>query len=202
MRTIFAKNKFFEYLVIFVASFLIGLLAGKLAVPVSPTYAATDIIVNSATTSSTLKETATIEEYAFEDIAYPASYRSGLYMPTIGFSSSVSTASISGNTVAVPAYGVARIGNLLIGHNPGTFSAILGLNIGDIFYLDGQKYQIYDREILDVSDNMRFVGQETTSSLSNGSKGLVLMTCYGNMKTFKNGTTSAAQRFLVYAKAV
>ena len=207
MKAIFAKNKFLQYFGIFMVSFFTGILAGKFAVPVSPTYATADIAVNNTISrSESVEQTAQIEEYAFDNIAYPAKYRSGLYMPSIGFSSSVSTAAISGNTVQVPSYGVARIGNLLVGHNPGTFSAILGAHIGDVFYLDGQAYQIYNTEILTVSDNMRFVGQENTESLSNGSKGLVLMTCYGNMRDFtlKNGNVvrSAADRFLVYAKAV
>ena len=207
MKAIFAKNKFLQYFGIFMVSFFTGILAGKFAVPVSPTYATADIAVNNTISrSESVEQTAQIEEYAFDNIAYPAKYRSGLYMPSIGFSSSVSTAAISGNTVQVPSYGVARIGNLLVGHNPGTFSAILGAHIGDVFYLDGQAYQIYNTEILTVSDNMRFVGQENTESLSNGSKGLVLMTCYGNMRDFtlKNGSVvrSAADRFLVYAKAV
>lgn len=203
MKAIFAKNKFLQYLSIFMVSFFTGILAGKFAVPVSPTYATADIAVNNTISrNESVEQTAQIEEYAFDNIAYPAKYRSGLYMPSIGFSSSVSTAAISGNTVQVPSYGVARIGNLLVGHNPGTFSAILGAHIGDVFYLDGQAYQIYNTEILKVSDNMRFVGQENTESLSNGSKGLVLMTCYGEMTTFKNGVTSASHRYLVYAKAV
>ena len=205
----------FQYIMTFIASFLIGLFAAKFALPVAPTYATADIAVNE-TSNNLAEQKSAIEEYALGNIAAPVTstpnysanttssnvVSTGLYMPSIGFYSSVSTAAISGNTVQVPAYGVARTGNLLVGHNPGTFSAILNIHNGDVFYLDGQAYQVYNVQILNVSNNMRFVGQETTSSLSNGSKGLVLMTCYGEMKTFSNGITSASQRFIVYAKAV
>ena len=195
----------FQYIMAFIVSFLIGLFAAKFALPVAPTYATADIAVNE-TSNNLAEQKSAIEEYALDNIAAPAISSRGLSMPTIGFYSAVSTAAISGNTVQVPAYGVARTGNLLVGHNPGTFSAILGIHNGDVFYLDGQAYQVYNIQILTVSDNMRFVGEENTSSLSNGSKGLVLMTCYGNMRDFtlKNGSVvrSASQRFLVYAKAV
>lgn len=219
MKANFTKKPIFQYLLAFLISFMVGLFAGKLAIPVVPTYATEDLSLSESTSETNLEQKSAIEEYALSDIATLAistsahtsasasSYSSaipsyGLYMPSIGFYSAVSTAAVSGNTVQVPASGVARIANLLVGHNPGTFSAILGANVGDVFYLDGQAYQIYNAEVLKVSDNMRFVGKETTTTLSNGSKGLVLMTCYGEMKTFTNGVTSASHRYLIYAKAV
>lgn len=215
------KNPFIQYIITFIISFMVGIFAGKLAAPISQSYALGDVeLENTSKSYETITEKASTEKKEFSDLAYAnagSSYaysytasannnnsyaNSGLYMPSIGFYSNVSGAAVSGNAVQVPASGVAKYGNLLVGHNPGTFSAILGLNNGDIFYLYGQKYQVYSITIQNVSNDMRFVGQETTASLSNGSKGLVLMTCYGGMKTFSNGVTSASQRFLVYAQAV
>lgn len=221
MKINLKNNKLFNYLKIFVISFLVGIFAGKLAVPVNPSYAINDLSVNENTKAvSALEEKSAIEKPEAKEIASANTYtastysytssannnssyaNNGLYIPSLGFYSYVSNASVSGNTVAVPASGVAKYGNLLVSHNPGTFSAILGIHNGDTIYLYGQAYQVYYVGIQDVSNNMKFVGQETTNSLSNGSKGLVLMTCYGNMKTFTNGVTSASQRFLVYARAV
>jgi hypothetical protein len=221
MKINLKKNKVFDYLKVFAISFLIGIFAGKLAVPINPSYAINSISVNeNSETASTLEKEPSFEETEIKEIAsanaHTASASSyvtnannnssyannGLYIPNLGFYSYVSNANVSGNTIAVPASGVAKYGNLLIGHNPGTFSAILGIHANDIIYLYGQAYQVYYVGVQDVSDNMKFVGTETTSSLSDGSKGLVLMTCYGNMKTFANGVTSATQRFLVYARAI
>ncbi len=208
MKINLSKNEIFNYLKIFVISFIVGILAGKFAIPFNYTYATNDIVVNETSeTASVAEAKEAISEAAISDIAAysteTASYaNNGLYMPSIGFYSGVSTAAISGNTVQVPASGVAKTGSLLVGHNPGTFSAILNIHEGDVFYLYGQAYQVYATGVYNVSNNMKFVGQETTTSLSNGSKGLVLMTCYGSMKTFSNGVTSASQRFLVYAHAV
>lgn len=221
MKINLKKNKIFEYLKIFVVSFLVGIFAGKLAVPVSPTHAINDISVNeNSEVVSTKEEKSTVEKSEIKEIASANTYttsaniytasannnasyaNNGLSIPSLGFFSYVSSASVSGNTVNVPAYGVAKYGNLLVGHNPGTFSAILGVQNGTIIYLYGQAYEVYSVGIYNVSNNMKFVGSETTTSLSNGSKGLVLMTCYGEMKTFSNGVTSASQRFLVYARAV
>ncbi len=221
MKINLKNNKIIDYLKIFVISFLVGIFAGKLAIPVNPSYAINDLSVNensetasaleekSAVEKSEVKEIASANTYAASGYSYTASANNnssnafnGLYVPSLGFYSYVSGASVSGNTVAVPASGVAKYGSLLVGHNPGTFSAILGINNGDIIYLYGQAYEVYYTGIQNVSNNMKFVGQETTTSLSNGSKGLVLMTCYGEMKTFTNGVTSASQRFLVYARAV
>ena len=218
------KNSIFQYVATFVVSFIIGLLAAKIAIPVSQTYADTDLKLNEKEDNSALlieKETAEkreVKEIANANIStsYANSYttsannasyaNSGLYMPSIGFYSGVSTANVSNNTVQVPASGVAKIGSLLVGHNPGTFSAILNLKQNDVFYLYGQKYQVTAINIFTVSDDMSFVGKETTSSLSNGSKGLVLMTCYGQMRNFtlRNGSVvkSASHRFIVYAQAV
>ncbi|MBR3264054.1 sortase [Candidatus Saccharibacteria bacterium] len=223
----FIKSYAFTIIKVFVMSFIFGLLAGKLAVPVSPVSAANELKVEETTEVSTISEIEDVKKAELADFASAnsgsasaysySSYasnntasansvnayaNSGLYIPSLNFYSGVSSASVSGNTVAVPASGVAQMGSLLVGHNPGTFSAILGIKNGDIFYLYGQAYQVYSVGVYNVSDNMKFVGQETTSSLSNGSKGLVLMTCYGSMRTFTNGTTSASQRFLVYARAV
>ena len=221
MKINLKNNKAFEYLKIFVISFLVGIFAGKLAVPVNPSYAINDISVNeNSEIASAKEEKSTIEKseikeitpantYAASGNSYTASANNnasyannGLYIPSLGFYSYVSGASVSGNTVNVPASGVAKYGSLLVGHNPGTFSAILGIQNGTIIYLYGQAYEVYSVGIYNVSNNMKFVGSETTASLSNGSKGLVLMTCYGSMKTFTNGVTSASQRFLVYARAV
>ena len=215
------KNSLIQYIITFIISFMVGIFAGKLAAPISESYALSDTQINTVSNNpAIIAEKDIAEKKELNDLAYAnagSSYaktytasannssayaNSGLYMPSIGFYSNVSGAAVSGNTVQVPTYGVAKYGNLLVGHNPGTFSAILGLNNGDTFYLYGQKYQVYSITIQNVSNDMRFVGQETTASLSNGSKGLVLMTCYGGMRTFNNGVTSAAQRFLVYAKAV
>lgn len=218
------KKSLFSYLAAFFISFFVGLFAGKLAMPISATYATNDISVNEVSNANEAAERKNnIEEVVVSDLAsansytsYASSYTasansstanasytdSGLYIPTVGFYSNVTNASTSGNTVNVPASGVAKYGSLIVGHNPGTFSSILGMNNGDVFYLYGQAYQVYSIQILEVSNNMKFVGTETTASLSNGSKGLVLMTCYGSSKTFSNGTTSASHRFLVYAKAV
>ena len=204
------KKSLLRYIIIFVISFMVGIFAGKLAVPVSPTSAASDLSVNEAKSDdANIEQKASLEEAVFNDIANiettPSYYNNGLYMPSVGLYSGVATATVSNNTVQVPASGVAKIGSLLVGHNPGTFSAILGVNTGDIFYLYGQKYQVTGTSVLAVSDNMIFVGQETTTSLANKS-GLVLMTCYGSMRDFtlKNGSTyrSASHRFLVYAQAV
>ena len=210
------KQSIIRYISVFVISFAVGLFAGKLAVPVTSTQALSDLNVNATeSNTSVIEKKEGIAEVALDNIvnietstasaSNTSNTDNGLYMPSIGFYSGVSSASVSGGAIQVPASGVAKYGNLLVGHNPGTFSAILNTSIGDVFYLYGQKYQITSTSVLTVSDNMKFVGQETTSSLANKS-GLVLMTCYGEMRDFtlSNGSTyrSASQRYLVFAQAV
>lgn len=118
------------------------------------------------------------------------------YDLTIGgkIATNVVNVGMDGNTMAVPGYGAGYYSDygahLLVGHNPGSFSGLLGVAAGDIVEFRGVNYVVTGSRIYnhdpgvgnyDSNNQMNENGQMMYDSLySGGANGLNFMTCFGS----------------------
>jgi len=202
------KNTIFRYFGIIVVSFLVGLLAGKLAIPVSQTNALSDLVVNesSSENSAIIEKKEALSEATFDTISTQNTSTissNGLYIAKTGLSTSVTGIDISYDKV--PDYNVGQDGSLLVGHNPGIFSSLFNVTNGDIITLNGKNYRVslvatFDliskTKLKNASLGLTYTAGQLRSLSSNK---IVLMTCTG---TYSQEYGTYSSRLLVFADLV
>ena len=212
------KNTIFRYFGIIVVSFLVGLLAGKLAIPVSQTNALSDLVVNenSSENSAIIENKQALSEATFDAISTQNSSTTvnyantslstatapsnGLYIAKTGLSTSVTGIDISYDKV--PDYNVGQDGSLLVGHNPGIFSSLFNVTNGDIITLNGKNYRVSLVATFDLISKTKLKNSSLGLTYTAGqlrslsSNKIVLMTCTG---TYSQEYGTYSSRLLVFA---
>ena len=203
------KNTIFRYFGIIVVSFLVGLLAGKLAIPVSQTNALSDLVVNENSSENSaiiVEKKEALSEATFDTISTQNTSTissNGLYIAKTGLSTSVTGIDISYDKV--PDYNVGQDGSLLVGHNPGIFSSLFNVTNGDIITLNGKNYRVslvatFDliskTKLKNASLGLTYTAGQLRSLSSNK---IVLMTCTG---TYSQEYGTYSSRLLVFADLV
>jgi len=202
------KNTIFRYFGIIVVSFLVGLLAGKLAIPVSQTNALSDLVVNesSSENSAIIEKKEALSEATFDTISTQNTSTissNGLYIAKTGLSTSVTGIDISYDKV--PDYNVGQDGSLLVGHNPGIFSSLFNVTNGDIITLNGKNYRVSLVATFDLISKTKLKNSSLGLTYTAGqlrslsSNKIVLMTCTG---TYSQEYGTYSSRLLVFADLV
>lgn len=220
MKINLLHNPIVKYIGAFVGSFMIGILAGKLAMPISGAYAVNEIVVNednTATASKTTTEKSLIEEAAVSDIAsadiydasankntsYAISYNSSantavsyaFSIPALGIYSPLTQSSMNNKKLDVPASNVGVYGTLYMGHTPGVFSNLAYAKAGQQVIVNGVSYIITSVNVYEIdpdgdSFNNDSLKMKYLVNLPAGQ--IALMTC-------TNG--SSTHRTIVFAQA-
>jgi len=203
------KNTIFRYFGIIVVYFLVGLLAGKLAITVSQTNALSDLVVNENSSENSaiiVEKKEALSEATFDTISTQNTSTissNGLYIAKTGLSTSVTGIDISYDKV--PDYNVGQDGSLLVGHNPGIFSSLFNVTNGDIITLNGKNYRVslvatFDliskTKLKNASLGLTYTAGQLRSLSSNK---IVLMTCTG---TYSQEYGTYSSRLLVFADLV
>lgn len=211
---LFANDLFAKNLTVFVFAFLAGIAAGKSFNIVNHSFAegiseATPKIEQSVFTEKPSIEKASTKTITTDNKSIVSTATSShkatnttpatkndLYISKIGLNEPV----ISAPNAVTPDHNVGQYGNLLFGHSTGVFRNLGLLTTGDKISLYGKNYTVYASSVYAVSDDMKKVGDYTTTKLGYGmGESIVLMTCTGHYKTFKNGQYSMSHRILVFA---
>lgn len=205
----FANNEYFRNVAIFAISLIAGIIFGSTFDVMSNANAESYLdttgssIASESTKSYEEKTTINKVEIAsvqMENEYTKPKYTTGagiLYMPSINLYRGVSYVSKGTNPQNVIDAGAiaAYNGNILLAHNPGTFSGLVnvynsfsgGANI--TFNYNGREYTVYDVEIANQNGQQYLTkyGARSLDRLSEKNT-LVLVTCSGN------------QRIMIYAK--
>ncbi len=216
--SLYQKNAYLRNVSIFAFSLLLGILIGS-------TF---DIIRNAGaqTIISDVTETESIQQGEFitknylrkietvtiqQENEYPQTSSNTnpartnvLSIPSIDFSQTVPVARIVNNTLLVEDNSPSVWnGNFIFGHNPGVFSVLLSLKIGDTINYNDRDYTITEIEIADLdAENIQYIWTKnrthrTTIKDLSEKNPLVLMTCYSPW-SYRHNTS--AQRLIIYAK--
>lgn len=99
--------------------------------------------------------------------------------------------------------------HLLVGHNPGVFSGLTSVSVGDVIHFRGNNYRVYgskvyeydpDLSVYDSNGNLTINGTMMLDSLyEGGTTGLNLMTCYGS---YSQISKTYSHRFVVFADKI
>ncbi|MBR2864556.1 hypothetical protein IKG12_02205 [Candidatus Saccharibacteria bacterium] len=202
----FKANPAVEKVAIFAASLVVGITLGS-TIDLAKNASAESYI--SATSETAISETKSYTEIptpekanisAIQQVNEYTQPKTGagiLYMPSIGLYRGISYVAKGVNPQNVIDSGAiaAYAGNVLLAHNPGSFSGLVniynsfssGANI--TFNYNGRDYTVYDAEIASHNGKqyMTKYGARSLNRLSE-TNALVLVTCYGN------------QRIMIYAR--
>lgn len=207
---IFAKNESLRDVVVFAICLIAGLIFGSAINVASSAGAESYIDTTSASIASesikNYDQKSTIEKVELAAIQTKNEYTEPkvstgagiLYMPSINLYRGISYVSKGTDPQKVIDSGAiaAYNGNVLLAHNPGSFSGLVniynsfasGANI--TFNYNGRDYTVYDAEIA-AHNGKQYITKYGNRSLNRLSESntLTLVTCYGNN-----------QRIIIYAK--
>lgn len=214
------SHPIYHYSGVVAGSFILGLLIGKLATPVSQSQALATISADTnAVSTSVIESVSTPEKVNISELGASATVsttkststvtqkpveikHNQLYIPKLGIDTNIVPVGIVGKTIPVPSNQIGINGTLLVGHNPGVFSSILSLRAGDTITLYGTTYQVYsasDYKLKSTSWLTGALGNFAVDNLNARAGEIVLMTCTGS---YDPALESMSHRRLVFARAI